>query len=838
MGVFTEFKQGELLDAICAAPDRAFPELHFEKKSGAGYLLTSRYHINGDPDKGGNKRQTWVTPAGNIKEWNGEKKSLVDYYREKHGLRDFTESLTELASLYGLSVPSTPEYEARRKQQEAREAALDHFKEALFSDDEGAKEVLSYLHGRGWTDEEIKAAGLGYADEASVNKYIPEEERQTKEGKVNRQFGTSHRLFIPWYSGTSLYGFEARDIHTNESGKKYRKTKYCQKGSHIFALSASGSDCIVVEGELDALHATVRGVRNVVATSGGQLTEEPIKDAMRRGFTRFNLFFDMDERGQSFIDSSVKAIQEAGGEAWIIRFPDGEKAKDVDEYLKSHTAEELNEVVAAALPSFLWDFLRLVERYSKGGEATLTLKQREDFYGEFGKILNAPTMKPENRELLKEQFRQIAGGLQINLNDCEAYLDNAYYRNQATKQAEELNKEIAAIQELNKQGKRDEAIKRMAEAASTIRIEDKATEFATEFAPVASLDDFLGEIPTGIPTGYAIGGESLTLNAGLTFICAPTSHGKTSFLNNLALIQAERNRRRGNGETVLYFSYEVDKRRLLADLLNTYVNDKELSKINKPLNAIKDYFKSKSPRFFANGTVEGGASHYNYFQQKKAEFESRYIRNNALCVVDKPYKVEELLEAISYYCKEKKPSVIFLDYAQLIYSEKYGAKNRTEELKAIVNQVKDFANKNGLPFVMAAQFKNEVVSPLDVTIFNIGESKDLGMIADTAIGLFNLSRLQTVLNTQQSAGELKKLLKRLTGEEQPTIAPIPNKLYAKILKNRNGESEKDDVLEWEGRTKYITPNNVAALKNEATQTDLPFPDEAELSPMGGEDAPF
>ena len=232
----------------------------------------------------------------------------------------------------------------------------------------------------------------------------------------------------------------------------------------------------------------------------------------------------------------------------------------------------------------------------------------------------------------------------------------------------------------------------MAEAGTGCNTQNKAQNFAKEFASEArSLDTLFNELKDGIPTGYTFKGhdsaigsyeEELTLNVGLTFVCAPTSHGKTSFLNNVALNVAAWNRHRGSESSVLYFSYEIDRTRLLANLLNSYIGDADLSKIGKPLNAIYDAAKGNGSRYFTDGIAKGASlSHYDNYRAKKAEFE-RLIQKGDICVSDTSHKAGELLEAIRYYVKNvRTPAAVFVDYAQLIYDEDAKGLTRTEELK-------------------------------------------------------------------------------------------------------------------------------------------------------------
>jgi hypothetical protein len=183
------------------------------------------------------------------------------------------------------------------------------------------------------------------------------------------------------------------------------------------------------------------------------------------------------------------------------------------------------------------------------------------------------------------------------------------------------------------------------------------------------------------------------------------------------------------------------------------------------------------------------------------------------------------LEAIKYYIKSREVSLVCIDYAQLIYSEDF-SRARTEEIKQVVNQIKDYANKQGIPFVLAAQFNREVESPVSVDTKSIGEGGDFERIADTVIGLFNLKELHYITKNGSDSkenNEAKKLLTSLgvatygTGEG---LQPIEGKLFARLLKRRYGYFPIDTVFDWEGRTKKITPNRPERLEvraDEATQ---------------------
>lgn len=308
--------------------------------------------------------------------------------------------------------------------------------------------------------------------------------------------------------------------------------------------------------------------------------------------------------------------------------------------------------------------------------------------------------RPHNREYLYDFIKDTEEGLRFKVDDFRAFADRNYIREQAKQRRQEVLTASSTIATLTQEGKIDEALKLMRETASKQGAQDRATEYSKIFTPVrsAELDSYLSEIPEGIPTGITFkegrNEEKLSLNSGLTFICGYRGHGKTSFLNNIALNEVRRNIALRTGKSVLYFSYEVDKRRLIADLLNTYVNDPDLQRTKTPIDAIHSYFKGHGGRFFSSQTRADGRSHYDNFLARKEEFSRDYLGSGNLIIVDESYKVEKLLEAIRYYLSIYTPSIVCIDYAQLIYSEDY-SRQRTEEIKKVVNDIKDFANKEG-----------------------------------------------------------------------------------------------------------------------------------------------
>lgn len=835
------FKEYELFPSLYERIDKAFPELHFTRK---GNRWESKYHIADATKDRQNKVISFVYANSKymaIDHAEGKKVGLIDLYMSLNG-KDFITALKALAELCNLTLPNSDseEWKEYEERQANRERANATFVEALKGNTKEAKRVRSYLSGRGWSDAEIAKAELGLITTAIRSSLSDGDSYKgvvkDSDGKVIGGVGTTHLLTIPYRNGSRLLGFKFREVVETSTGTKYLNSYGLQKSSGLFGIGLGVKDIVIVEGELDALHAKVMGAENVVATTGGRASETQIQDAIKRGVKKFTLLFDNDEKGRSFIVPTIKAIQETGGSIYVASLPDG--YKDLDEYLTAYTMGDYRKnVVGEALPYSTFLLNDIVRRYSEREEkeGLLTRKDREDFFSDVERLLNSPYIKPYEREDIYRLLEQYEQALNFKLSDFREWANKDYLRKQEADRAKAVKEASAKITEAIGSGRTDEALKIMRETAQKQSAQERAIEYAKTFAPSTPQEyaTFLSEIKEGIPTGFKFEqgkqSEELTLNSGLTFICGYRGHGKTSFLNNIALNEARRNVALGNGKSVLYFSYEVDKRRLITDLLNTFVNDAEVSRT--PSDTILSYFKGRGAQYFRSDRRTDGKTHYEYFVAQKDKFLRDYLSSGALVIVDENYKVGKLLDAIKYYLSTKQASIVCIDYAQLIYSEEY-SRQRTEEIKKVVNDIKDFANREGIPFVLAAQFNREVDSPISVDTKNIGEGGDFERIADTCIGLFNLKELHPLPKNKDEEGESLKLLSSLMGEKISELKPIHGKLFVRLMKRRYGYYPLDTILEWEGRTKYITPNAPEKLEVKPEQGEL-FSDGRAASDFNG-----
>lgn len=308
--------------------------------------------------------------------------------------------------------------------------------------------------------------------------------------------------------------------------------------------------------------------------------------------------------------------------------------------------------------------------------------------------------------------------------------------------------------------------------------------------------------------------ERLTLPSGaITFVCAPTSHGKSTFLQNLALSVAQN----GTEGSTLYFSFEESKEAVEIQLVNKYIN-KPLSANNQ--RSIATY-KRKGKNYFTGDGL-------NTYIQGDREFAEKLLYSGKLRIYEEDYDSTELIEAIRYINSQTKVKAVFIDYIQML--SKSGCRlQRNEELKEISKDFKSLAVSLHLPIIVAAQLNREAKSPVEMFAQNIAEAADLERVANKVILLWNSSFKE---RSKDTSAHLKEWSKR-TGIELGQGGTI----YALLAKNRGGIVNIEAVLTHHGNEGVITQQKPTLQQIEAAQTreqtELPFdkPEETDNDPF-------
>lgn len=800
----TTFINEELKPRLWDNIPSIFPELDFKLIKDK---WCSKKHYDGTEATHPTPDKSVITPNYPHRVFDNSRqdsKDVITLYMELNNISEVWEAVKQLCSIVGIAEPEyTPEQRERYQKSEQRRNTLEDSSKrqraALYTP-EGAS-TLNYLHQRGWTDEEIRAAELGF---------ISVDEARTIQAQYG--IGTDYTLSIPLRSGGRIYGFKFRTINaqTPQQGK-YVYLSGTSKRDNLFNLTgilqkSEDASIVVVEGELDALHAKVKGISGIVATSGGGLTEELLQAALNRGIKRVTLLFDKDERGEKFVKDSIavgwsKRISVLVATYPEEQLPDGTKIHDTDEYLRVHSPEELKSLISNAQSASMWLLWNLIEEaIQKNGTATnLRDEVVADLKHEVIKLINA-TPDAIDRDLIASNFCNAVEGVTITKEALIAVADEERAiadRLQKKQQATEASNKAAS---LLKDGKVDEALSVMGEAATSLKQIGAKQKYSSLLAlpSESSLSNRMknkqGELPTLYefehPTTHEK--ERFTLPSGaITFVVAPTSHGKSTLLQNIALQIAKAE---GEG-TTLYFTFEEDGDSVTLQLLNKYIGE-ELCKNyssshSNNLRAITHYFRTGEDRYIATDKR-------SVFNQKRAYFMNSLYNSGKLRLFYEDYDSTELIEAIRFICSQTKVRAVFIDYIQLL-SKNGNRKQRTEELKEICKDLKDLCIETQLPIVVAAQANREVTSPLEMHSQKIAEAADLERIANKILFIWNSSF--AAQKSKDSKTELENFETR-TGVKLGTSG----KIYAKLTKNRGGVVGIEAILNYNGNTGIVEPN--------------------------------
>jgi DNA primase len=220
--------------------------------------------------------------------------------------------------------------------------------------------LVDYAKSKGFSDEELKAAGLtaqrysGVADMFRGRLMIP---LQDPQGKV--------------------IGFTARLLEDIKEAPKYINTPQTvlyDKSRHVYGLNHAKESIrkskfvVLVEGNLDVIASHQAGVKQVVATAGTALTEPNLK-ALSRFTGDIRLSFDADRAGVAATERAIPIASKVGVSLSIIDIPSG---KDPDELIKQDPQLWVN-----ALDDNKYALDWLIERYEKLLDITSAQGKRE-----------------------------------------------------------------------------------------------------------------------------------------------------------------------------------------------------------------------------------------------------------------------------------------------------------------------------------------------------------------------------------------------------------------------------------------------------------------------------
>ena len=274
-----------------------------------------------------------------------------------------------------------------------------------------------------------------------------------------------------------------------------------------------------------------------------------------------------------------------------------------------------------------------------------------------------------------------------------------------------------------------------------------------------SKEDFIGMAKNyneGYRTGYLVQNDrekEIVLSAsGITFIAAPTKHGKTTLMFNLLLETAKK-----YPEEIHYFiSYEENKLAVITKMLVSELGEK-LSE--NTYRTLLNYVKTGKDQY-VNKDFRPITKNPNFIK-KVDDFFTATMKN--VRVIYGSNDVIELLKAIGDKGRNKKTGCVFIDYMQIIPYEAHGI-SRFETIKLLCSALKDLAIEKELALVIASQFNREVRNPDEMTPQNLSEGSDIEKVANRVYALWNFKRKYKYPKNafSNSENEFKKLCENQT----------------------------------------------------------------------------
>ena len=280
----------------------------------------------------------------------------------------FPEAVRIVAGKCGIPLPkrefSSPEEAAgarlRAKLFDLHETATLWFEEQLRSP-EGAI-AREYLAGRGLTPEGIKTFRIGYAPDSfnalrdrlspmadnetlrASGLFASKEQGDGNQGPIYDRFRKRVVFPISNESGRVI-AFTARTLETGDkAGAKYinsPETPLYSKSLVLFNLDKARSAirqlefALLVEGQMDCISVFLRGIQNVIATSGTAFTEQQVA-ILKRHTSQVVVNFDPDAAGSNAAEKSIALLTEEGFNIKIVTLDGG---LDPDRYIRERGVE-------------------------------------------------------------------------------------------------------------------------------------------------------------------------------------------------------------------------------------------------------------------------------------------------------------------------------------------------------------------------------------------------------------------------------------------------------------------------------------------------------------------
>jgi DNA primase len=314
----------------------------------------------------------------------------IDFVMQTEGL-DFKGALESLADRFGVRLESEqedPDAAARRARNERLFALLSraatYYTRTLWEARE-ASDAREYLLGRGFTEEILRAFGVGYAprawerlvqasrqagfsDEELIGAGLAQRRQGRPEELIDRFRG---RIMFPTSDARGrIRGFGARTMGLDR-GPKYLNTSESdvyQKRRVLYgialarAAAAKAGRMVLVEGYTDVIALHQAGIHNAVGIMGTSLTREQV-DELVTVVQVLELCLDADRAGQEAMVRAAGLCADSKLELRVVALPPG---ADPGDMIATEGVHALRDRVATSVPYVVFEVERILARADTG----------------------------------------------------------------------------------------------------------------------------------------------------------------------------------------------------------------------------------------------------------------------------------------------------------------------------------------------------------------------------------------------------------------------------------------------------------------------------------------
>ena len=433
------------------------------KRSGANYIGLCPFHNERTPSFSVSKAR------GICKCFSCGKGGTPVGFIMEHEQLSYVEALKWLANKYNIEIKErelTPEERSAATERESMLAlndfALQFFERTLTDTAEGRDVGLSYFRERGLSDAAVKRFRLGFAPEQRdalsrealakgyAEKLLIDTGLCSKSDRGTMFDRFRGRVIFPVFSVSGkVVAFGGRTLKTSKEVAKYvnspESTIY-HKSNELYGLYQAKREivkknkCILVEGYMDVISMSQRGVENIVASSGTSLTEGQI--ALIHRFTpNVTVIYDADAAGIKASLRGIDMLLAQGMNIKVMLLPEGD---DPDSFAKSHTLEEIE----AYMKENETDFISFKTRILLDSLADNDPVARAGVINSIARSISVIPDRVVRSEYIKACSRQLSTDEEIiTLQVAKFANENAEKRNSAPHQQEQAQEVAETVRD-------------------------------------------------------------------------------------------------------------------------------------------------------------------------------------------------------------------------------------------------------------------------------------------------------------------------------------------------------------------------------------------------------